>query len=279
MGIIIGLLLGVLIVRYYLKRKADRAAFFKQKENSWDFYFSSIDGQKASSFVNLGIHKEAPLAGYEQLACVSVKMNNPQEDGLSSQAEFSLLSKMEETLINAITFNTESQYVGRITLAGKRDFYFYLKDTTELQNIVNAAMQKHPDYHFDIHCKEEKTWDTYFSLLYPTPVQMREIENRQVIEQLKNAGDPLSKERPVFHFIYFNTDADREKFISRVAAEGFTVNTKEFDDTLTEQAYSLHIERVDKVDWESVNEYVAYLSAIAQDCHGTYDGWETSVEK
>lgn len=279
MGIIIGLLLGVLLVRYYLKRKADRAAFFKQKDLTWDFYFSNINGQKASSFVNLGIHKEAPLAGYEYLACVSVKMNSPQEDGLSSQEEFSLLSKMEETLINALTFNTESQYVGRVTFAGKRDFYFYLTDTEKLQNIVNEAMQKHSDYPFDIHCKGEKAWDTYFALLYPTPAQMQTIQNRHIIEQLERAGDSLKKERPVFHFIYFNTDTDRENFISRVSPAGFTIHTKEFDDALTEFAYSLQIERVDKVDWESVNEYVAYLSAIAQDCHGTYDGWETSVEK
>jgi len=36
---------------------------------------------------------------------------------------------------------------------------------------------------------------------------------------------------------------------------------------------------VDKVNLESVDEYVLSLWQFAEECNGDYDGWETSVEK
>jgi len=36
---------------------------------------------------------------------------------------------------------------------------------------------------------------------------------------------------------------------------------------------------VDKVDWESVDEYVFQLLELSKQHHGFYDGWATFTEK
>jgi len=55
--------------------------------------------------------------------------------------------------------------------------------------------------------------------------------------------------------------------------------TRHFDKTLGELPFRLHVRRIDKVDQNSVDEYVIYLWKLANDCNGDYDGWETSIEK
>ena len=54
-------------------------------EEDWDFYFSNVDDILGSFYVDLGLAKVAPLNDKPNLVWVSVNMNNPREDGLSSQ--------------------------------------------------------------------------------------------------------------------------------------------------------------------------------------------------
>jgi Regulator of ribonuclease activity B len=39
------------------------------------------------------------------------------------------------------------------------------------------------------------------------------------------------------------------------------------------------LERIDRVDWDSINQATLELFWLAQETSGNYDGWETSVEK
>ena len=101
--------------------------------------------------------------------------------------------------------------------------------------------------------------------------------NRKVIYQLKSHGDNLKTEREVFHWIYFKTDSDLEKYVSEVELKGFEIVTENKIDG--KFPHQLQIKRVDKVDLESVNDYTLYLWNLALENNGDYDGWETSVEE
>lgn len=248
-------------------------------QEEWEFYFSNVNDKFGSIFVDLGLHNVAPLTDKPNVVWVSIKMNNPREDGLSSQEESSSLGDIEDSLVDKIISKHNSIYVGRLTSAGDRDLYFYFGDTTLYDKTISEVMVAYPKYQFDFGSKEDQKWGGYFDFLYPLPQQYQSIQNRRVIEQLEKGGDKLIKAREVDHWIYFKTANDRETFLKGINKDGFSVVNQDFDKTLGELPYKLHIKRVDKVDQNSVDEYVIYLWKLAAECNGDYDGWETSIEK
>jgi len=245
----------------------------------WEFYFSNVNDRLGSLFVDLGLRKVAPMTDKPNVVWVSIKMNNPREDGLSSQEESELLGDIEDALVDKVISKHNSIYVGRLTSAGDRDLYFYFGDTTLYDKTISEVMVAYPKYQFDFGTKEDKEWGGYFDFLYPTPQQYQSIQNRRVIEQLEKNGDKLTKAREVDHWIYFKTETERETFLELISNDGFSIVDKDYDKELDETPYRLQIKRVDKVDQNSVDEYVIYLLKLANETNGDYDGWETSIEK
>jgi uncharacterized protein (TIGR01619 family) len=289
--IIIGtIILSIIIIAFsmglfdklFSKKKSERQTTTQPKsghQEEWEFYFSNVNDKLGSIFVDLGLQKVAPLIDKPNVVWVSIKMNNPSEDGLSSQEESAILGEIEDVLVDKIISKHNSIFVGRLTSAGYRDFYFYFGDTTLYDKSISEVMVAYPKYQFDFGAKEDKEWSGYFDFLYPLPQQIRCIQNRRVIDQLEKAGDNLTKSREVFHWIYFKTDSDREKFIEKIKNDNFTIVDKGSDKSWGEFSYSLQIKRVDKVDQNSVDAYVIYLWKLAEEVGGVYDGWETSIEE
>src|SRR5690606_39452416 len=56
-------------------------------QEEWEFYFSNVNDKLGSIFVDLGLRKVAPLTDKTNVVWISIKMNTPREDGLSSQEE------------------------------------------------------------------------------------------------------------------------------------------------------------------------------------------------
>lgn len=248
-------------------------------QEEWEFYFSNVNDQLGSLFVDLGLYNVAPITDKPNVVWVSIKMNNPREDGLSSNEESQLLIKIEDDLVENISSKHNSIYVGRLTSAGERDLYFYLGDTILYDKTISEVMVAYPKYQFDLGIKEDKEWSIYFDFLYPEPEQFQSIQNRRVVANLEKHGDKLTKPREVDHWIYFKTEKDRETFLDKISNDRFSIVDKDYDKELDEAPYTLHIKRVDKVDYNSVDDYVIYLWKLATECNGDYDGWETSIEK
>jgi len=248
-------------------------------EPDWDFYFSNVDDIIGSFYVDLGLSNIAPVLDKTHLLWISLRMNDPKENGLSSNAEFELLNEIEDRLQEFILTKHNAVYAGRLTNDGHRDFYFYVGDTMLCDKTISEAMVSFPSYSYEFGLKEEKEWNSYFEFMYPNPRQYQSIQNRRVIERLEEHGDKLTKQREVDHWIYFKTEKDRTVFLERIKDKGFKIVDQNHIKKNEEFPYSLHILRMDYVDIDSVDEYVLHLWELAGECNGDYDGWETSVEK
>ncbi len=259
--------------------QSDKSIANYNYEKEWDFYFSNVDDIIGSFYVDLGLSKVAPLIDKPNLVWISLKMNNPREDGLSSKDEFDKLSEIEDRLQEFISSKHNSTYAGRLTSNNHRDFYFYFGDTTLYDKTISEAMVVFPSYTYDFGIKEDKEWKSYLEFMYPNPRQFQSIQNRKVVDLLEENGDPLIKERQVDHWIYFKTKGDREGFLAKIKDEGFQIVNQDLDNEKSDFPYSLQIARVDKVDIDSVNYYVLHLWELTEQFNGDYDGWETSVEK
>lgn len=247
-------------------------------KEEWDFYLTKINNETGSIMVDLGLFKIAPIKSKPTIVWVSVKMNAPDEEGLSSNQEYDQLIDIEDRLISFVTEKHHAVYAGRLTSNGKRDFYFYMGDTLLYDKTVSESMVAFPFHDFDYGHKEDPDWNNYFDFLYPQPGQFQSMQNRRVLNLLGKQGDKLTKERRVDHWIYFETPEDRDVFINRIKNDGFDIVNVSYNPK-SKKHFSLHISRVDKVDPNSIDDYVLYLWKLAAECHGEYDGWETSLEK
>lgn len=243
-------------------------------EEKWDFYFSNVNDVLGSINVDLGLNDIAPLTSKSNVAWVSVLMQKPKENGLSSNEESIKLFEIEDSIVNTIS---SSIFVGRLTSGNARDFYFYIQDTTYFENEVKKAMSSFSSYQFQFGTKPDPEWDGYFSFLYPLPQQTQCIQNRHVIENLEKNGDNLTKERDVNHWSYFPTEKDLKNFKDSISPRGFKILDSKKDSS-SEFPYCLIYSKSANINYQNIDDIIIPIWKLSQNCNGDYDGWETSVE-
>src|SRR5687768_15128596 len=126
--------------------------------DEWDFYFARVNGAVSSIFVDLGVHADAPLEKRPWLLWVFVDLQSPSGDGMSTQAEAPTLHAIGEALDALITAACGAQLVGRITGAGRREFYFYAEEPGPLDEAVGNAMKNFATYGHECGSTLEPDW-------------------------------------------------------------------------------------------------------------------------
>lgn len=101
--------------------------------------------------------------------------------------------------------------------------------------------------------------------------------DRKIVETLIAHGDPLTKARPVDHWVHFGLASARDRFLSDTDALGFRA-TDVHDDGNEPNPFCACVSRVDHVDLDSIHRVVMTLVATAKRHGGDYDGWECPVE-
>jgi uncharacterized protein (TIGR01619 family) len=242
-------------------------------QEDWIAYLSTIDNDKVGSIVvDLGLENIAPIPNKLNRVRIDIKMQHPNPNGLPLPQEFDILNEIEEKVSGGLKSNAGAIPAGHLYCEGTMSLYEYIGDGVKVDTSVSEAMSGFPTYRYDFRIDREDTWKSYTDLLYPLPIQMQSIFNQRVVEGLKSHGDKLEVRRLVHHLIYFKNEADIEHFLSEIQGNGFEVRQKERVD-VGEYKFSLLIEREDRVDLKSVDEYVLYLWQKARDANGDYDGW------
>ncbi len=273
-------LIPIIIGMYWKKLSVDELRFLpdnRPMSKEWDFYFCNVDHKPASLFIDLGVVSEAPIEGLSEMAWLRLYMRNPREDGLSSEAEFKQLVKIEDDLTEAVAADSTIVYVGRNTCDGCRDFYLYCVNGRRTEALLSSVMVAYSDYEFETGSGEDPEWSTYLSFLYPSPREMQVIQNYRVLEQLESQGDDHAIEREICHWLYFGSSENRSRFLAGVIERGYS-SQEERDEGSGDRPFALQIARVSAVDSVTINNAVLELYDLAAEHDGLYDGWETSVE-
>ena len=66
---------------------------------NWDFYFTELDGSPASMYLDLALNRIATIKEKNYLLKIVITMNDPQENGFSSNAESEILFNIEDIVI------------------------------------------------------------------------------------------------------------------------------------------------------------------------------------
>jgi regulator of RNase E activity RraB len=245
----------------------------------WAAYLCLVNDAPASIFLDLSLKEVAPQTERPQLLWVWVGMLKPREDGLSSKEESPQLLEIGHELEAVLASGLDAIEAGRITNVGRREFYFYAPASGGFDEAVHQAMVRYPEYRYDYGEQSDPQWSQYLEVLYPSDVDLRRIENRRVVETLKEHGDALQVPREVDHHLYFPTEQSRQAFVLEVRREGFAVRNAVGGDNADDgrQLLELHISRCDAVDQDSIDAVVIGLMERAKALGGQYDGWGAPV--
>jgi regulator of RNase E activity RraB len=248
-------------------------------EGTWDVYMAMYEKGAGSTTLNMDLVKNAPEKDLPFVVISGVTFTNCRQDGFPNNNEFEKLHDISDNVQNVISKHTKFKLAGTFTYQCERLDYIYVKDTTNLRDILISLYEsKYSDYKYYINIKKDDTWDAYLKFLYPNSETQEFMSNQKVIMQLQNGGDNLLEARQVDHWLYFKNINDRNIFEVDIVKIGFKIESKETIDNTT-KPFSLHISRVDKVDIESITQVTLDLRNKAMKLNGDYDGWETFIVK
>jgi uncharacterized protein (TIGR01619 family) len=247
--------------------------------DDWDFYPCHVDDKPASIFVDLGIRADVPIADLVYMTWLSLYLQRPRDDGLTTNDEYQNLIEIEDALSAAIgEADIQIAYVGRNTSDGSRDFYFYSSNGIATQSILSSAMVPFSEYEFESDSRHDPEWRTYLGFLYPSERSYQLILNDRVLTSLKNHGDNHLLKRDVDHWIYFDTAEGRDRFRNAVSELGYKIVCQS-DEGDEPRRFGVQVTHHTSVDYNTINNAVLQLFDLSNEFNGVYDGWETPVAR
>jgi hypothetical protein len=244
-------------------------------KEDWRMFPASMgDDQAFISFDNAF----AQHAAEDQRHChvrAEVTIKNPTEAGLPQGVEFKALSALDDALEAAIRA-VGGVYVGRITVAARRFFYFYV-DATEAE--ARAALEpaaRHCGYVVTVKWELDPARCRYWQELYPTADDLRVINDMQVLDALAEAGDAADATRPVQHWAYFGTEDAAVALREWLKDAGYEFWSLEHE--AQGGRYKVTFTHHGSMHLGSVTDYTLRARRrIEDELGGEYDGWETQV--
>jgi hypothetical protein len=241
----------------------------------WEQFPCTMGDHAAFISYDHGVREELGSLPFTHYASFKVDLLNPDDRGLPQDNEFAKLNDVEDFLCARFTRATGVQ-VGRITTNGRRYFHFY---TSLSEGDCTAMLEQVQALHgHDIALLYEPDLERshYWNELFPTEDDWQVIQDLRVEDSLKQKGDSLQIARPIEHWAYFHTEAQRTAFVARVNHAFDKIELNEDPDT-RERPFTAKLSHTGLPDYRSMNSKTLLLSRAAKECGGDYDGWETIV--
>ncbi len=253
-----------------MKGREDMNKDISSISQNWDFYMCRIDDKPGSIRLNLDLYNIAPLKNYHQRVQLSVKMQNPTSDGLSSNEEFEILNQIEDLLYER-TVSFGAVTAGVVKTDGILEIHMYTQDTEGIEEACADIFKNYfSSYEWKIQICADDKWDLYFNFLYPDKYTFQAMQNRKVIYQLEQQGDNLEKERKIDHWLYFSTVGNVTSFADKIKELNFIILSSEKIEN-SDYPYQINISREDILG--NINNITWELMEMADSSGGYYDGW------
>jgi len=236
-------------------------------DDDLDFYPCMVDGEPASIYVNLRF-ENAPPATHDTRYTIAILMRERGEHGIGTEDEAIALNLIEEALM-ARAHALGVTYVGRLRTRGVWEVTFY-GPRGHLSALRTLAVERADDRRVAAIMNPEPAWTYYRELLLPDAERRQWMDDRRIVQILREHGDRLSTPRRVDHHLTFPTTATRDTFVVAVRAAGFLVDDSD--------GLGLRVHRVDPIELDHIHDVVMTLVDAATQVGGRYERWVAGIE-
>lgn len=246
------------------------------QEDVWDVYMAKYEKGAGTTVLNMSLKAHAPFIQFPFLVITGV--GSPiWNNGLPGQKDFQKLYAISDSVKQALGNSASSILAGTFTYNGERLDFYYVSDTIGLREKLIYCYQKNAgDLIPVVRIKADEKWENYLQFLYPNEETQEYMSNEKILLKLNSAGDDLTKERKVDHWLYFSSENDRKCFIQYATQLNFAIESHDKIDRGT-LPYQLQISRIEKLEISSISQLTLALRKQAILCKGEYDGWEIFV--
>ena len=255
---------------------------------SWEFYECVIDDERAFVALDLAFHDEGPDPVRPVSVRVTVPLLSPREDGLPSSEERPRLDAIED-LVRAEFEKAGAVQVGRASFGGAVRHFFYARSEDDARIVAARCTELVGDRELEVGGYEDPEWEQYFDFLYPNVLGWQYIQDRRVLDALRENGDALETPRQIDHTAFFATPAARETFRAAVAERGFRIDGTEDAEAgregreggegeqgeQGEQPYAIRFSH--ELAPLDIFPVTIELVTLAGELDGSYDGWGCMV--
>ena len=243
--------------------------------SEWDMYITYLDESKAVILLDMSLAKIAPIHGYNQLFGVQIAINQPTEDGFYTDEEQPRLFAIEDRVEAVFTQEAGCKFVATVTTGGTRMMYFYAKEANVLPSLVGKVAAEYKDYQFNYMIQPDGPWNFYYSVLYPSVMELQLMRNRQAVKIMEEAGEDLEVEQDVCHWFFFGNGADRRQAAFKLKNRGYEIIDDNFyEEKLADYPYGLRILVRQPLTLAALNEQTYDHYDFISEYDGVYDGWE-----
>ena len=242
-----------------------------------EYYLQFPENEPASRIdVDLSLADEEPEDMFKpMLLWVFVKMIAPDEHGICTEPECSKLQKIREALTEKLSETVGAVFSGSRMCEGWFELYFYARTGKKLIASAGEVLQEFDGYTFDTGSSRDEDWEHYRNELYPDTMQLHQIQNRQIISQLIEAGDDTAVEREVEHYLFFQLPTQADRAVASLEASGYEL--KESVEQEGEYPYGRVLVKVQDVTEDTMEASAAEMLEAAYAEHGIYEGWSTTI--
>ena len=194
---------------------------------------------------------------------------------LSVFVKSELLDETKEELIAALEADERAKFVALRVVDGWSELYFYTRDSKGFTPLISAVLKK-GNYPYESSVVKDLKWDFHFKNLMPSALELAHVESHKIIEMLQEEGDDLSQERPVEHYLSFETPTQKERFIDSCKIEGFVFKDEIESDSFENGIAMLKTHAVTPEVLKTLVEEIFEALGVTQ---GYYEGWSTILAK
>ncbi|MDV2080637.1 DUF695 domain-containing protein [Marinobacter xestospongiae] len=241
----------------------------------WYTFAASMGDHQAWISFNQGYAEVAEGDSRNHALRVQLPFKFPSEHGLSTNKEFPQLLAVDETLESEVT-GAGGAYVGRVTVAGHRYFYYYVDFSEQKAADIVERVAAETAYNLKLQFNADEDKHHYWNDLYPTADDWQVVWDLKTMEQLRNSGDVDSVQREIRHWAYLPDESSCSQFSDWVSSEDYVLLVDcQFDE---EAGFQVHYRHVGTVQLADITGHTIPANRMARKLGGRYDGWETTVE-
>ena len=241
-----------------------------ESEEQWEVYPGRVSDDFAMFAVNLAPQPDAPFDNLRWLNIIRLGFES-STNGMPDGETNAFLYEVED-MLSAKAGARGAIHVGRLTLAGRRELFFYA--ATNDADLMLSVVQEEFGDELDVDAlgQLDPEWKVYLDFLYPSPLDFQRIHNQRVVRLLGENGDNPAIPRQVDHTAVFPTNESLRTFMREIADNGFAIDeTVEGDDG--ELRFRLMFSNESPTDLGTIDRLTIGLFVRIEELGGMYDGW------